>query len=62
MNASSYIASFAMLIAKRELAYTDRTAQEIAYELGYEDYTYFSRQFRKQTGMSPRAFRQKYLE
>ena len=62
MSASSYIASFAMLIAKRELAYTNRTAQEIAYELGYEDYTYFSRQFRKQTGMSPRAFRQKYLE
>lgn len=61
-SANKFIISYAILIAKRELVYTDVSAQEIAYRLGYEDYSYFSRLFRKQTGMSPKAFRQKYLE
>jgi len=34
--------------------------KEIAFSLGYEDPTYFSRLFSKVTGMSPGAFRQKF--
>lgn len=46
--------------AKRILYYTDFTAKEIAYSLGYEDHTYFSRLFTKLVGMPPIQFRLAY--
>jgi len=38
--------------AKRLLYYTDKSAKEIAYELGFEDAAHFSRLFKKITGQS----------
>lgn len=35
----------------------DRSIQEIAWEVGYEDAAYFSRLFRRHTGMSPSQYR-----
>jgi len=46
-----------MLEAKRLLIYTDKSAKEIAYDLGYEDAAYFSNFFKKQNGQSPSDFR-----
>ncbi|WP_316845025.1 helix-turn-helix domain-containing protein [Pedobacter psychrodurus] len=46
-----------LLEAKRLLMYTDKSAKEIAYELGYEDAAYFSGNFKKQTGYAPTDFR-----
>jgi AraC family transcriptional activator of pobA len=43
--------------AKRLLLYTDRSAKEIAYELGFEDAAYFSSFFKKNTEVSPSDFR-----
>jgi AraC family transcriptional activator of pobA len=43
--------------AKRLLNYTDADVKQIAQELGYSDYAYFSRSFRKMSGLSPLAFR-----
>ena len=43
--------------AKRLLLYTDKSAKEIAYDLGYEDAAYFSNFFKKQTGYAPSDFR-----
>ncbi|MEN0053908.1 MAG: helix-turn-helix domain-containing protein [Mucilaginibacter sp.] len=38
--------------AKRLLYYTDKTAKEIAYELGFEDAAHFSRFFKNVTGQN----------
>ncbi len=38
--------------AKRLLYYTDKSAKEIAYELGFEDAGHFSRFFKRTTGQS----------
>ena len=43
--------------ARRELVYTQLSVQQLAAELGYADDAYFSRFFRKHTGLSPTAFR-----
>jgi AraC-like DNA-binding protein len=46
-----------ILQAKRYLIYTDLSNKEIAYQLSYEDPSYFSRIFRKKTGLTPSGFR-----
>lgn len=50
------------LEAKRLLAHTDLTAQQIAYQLGFEDPAYFGRFFKREVGSSPNAFRQHVRE
>lgn len=35
------------------------SAKEIAYSLGYENYSYFSRLFRKSVGVSPSEYAKK---
>jgi AraC-like DNA-binding protein len=42
--------------AKYELILSEQTIKEIAYTLGFEDNSYFSRFFRKQTGLTPEQF------
>jgi AraC-like DNA-binding protein len=51
-----------ILEAKRLLYHSDNSVKEIAAELGYDDYPYFSRLFTKVAGISPLAFRNKNLE
>jgi len=46
-----------VLEAKRLLIYTDRTAKEIAYEVGFEDASHLSRLFKKHTALSPSDFK-----
>lgn len=43
--------------AKRMLAGTDRSISEIATRCGFQNISYFSRQFRRFTGVTPRKFR-----
>lgn len=43
--------------AKRQLLFTDLSASEIAYELGFADPTHLSRFFKRYTGLSPTEFR-----
>lgn len=46
-----------ILEAKRELSYGQKNIKEIAYQLGFTDSSYFSRLFKKQTGISPEIFK-----
>jgi AraC family transcriptional regulator, transcriptional activator of pobA len=45
--------------AKRALVFTAQPINEIAFELGFADPSHFARFFRKQTGMTPQAFRER---
>ena len=47
--------------AQRGLVYTHLSIKQLAGELGFEDDAYFSRFFRKHTGLSPVAFRTRAL-
>ncbi len=53
-----YIKDRKLLEAKRLLAYTDKTASEIGYELGFADVQSFSRFFKKEEGQSPTVFQE----
>jgi AraC family transcriptional activator of pobA len=44
--------------ARRDLVFTPTPVQGIAYGLGFSDPAYFNRFFRRQTGMTPGAFRE----
>ncbi|MCC6142393.1 MAG: helix-turn-helix domain-containing protein [Candidatus Hydrogenedentes bacterium] len=46
-----------MMEAKQLLSDPDYSIQQIAFHLGYNDPNYFSRAFKKEVGISPRAFR-----
>lgn len=46
-----------VLEAKRLLIYTDKTAKEIAYEVGFDDASHLSRLFKKHTTLSPSDFK-----
>ena len=47
--------------AKSLLAGTDMSVTDISFSLGYEDPLYFSRVFKRQTGVSPREYRNKCI-
>lgn len=57
---SYWIQQEVMMEAKRLLYYSQLTVKEIAHTLGYLDHSYFSRLFRKVTGMSAISFRGQY--
>lgn len=61
-SVSIHIRNRIVLEAKRLLYHTDKSAKEIAFDLGYEDYPYFSRLFTKTAGISAMAFRNKNRE
>lgn len=55
---SQVITEHIILEAKRYLLATTNQVNQIAWQLGYEDVSYFIRLFKKQTGFSPEQFRQ----
>ena len=59
-TATEVITERVVLEAKRMLMYLDEGLVEIAFRLGYEEYSYFVRVFRKNSGMTPTQFMRKY--
>lgn len=51
------IMSRIMVEAKRELYLTSKPVKQVGSELGYQDEFYFSRVFKKKTGVSPDVYR-----
>ena len=61
-SVSHHIQQRIILEAKRQLYHSKKSVKEIAFELGYEDYPYFSRLFTKITGMTALEFRNKNFD
>jgi AraC family transcriptional activator of pobA len=58
---SDMITERVLLEARKEILLQRHNFNEIAHALGYDDYTYFSRQFKKKTGETPSQFLARYL-
>ena len=56
-SAGELIRDRMMLEAKRLLTHSDSTIAQIAYDLNFEDNSYFGRFFKKYSGLTPAAFR-----
>ena len=59
-NLTDHLRARLILESKRLLAHSDLNISEIAYQLGFEDASYFTRLFRLEEGVSPREFREHY--
>jgi AraC family transcriptional regulator, transcriptional activator of pobA len=59
-NLTDHLRGRLILESKRLLAHSDLNVSEIAYQLGFDDPSYFTRLFRQVEGLSPRAFREVY--
>ncbi|QDU54810.1 helix-turn-helix domain-containing protein [Aeoliella mucimassa] len=55
----AYLIQLRTTQAAKLLRQTDRSVTDIAYDVGFNDSNYFTRQFRKHFGMSPRTYRQR---
>lgn len=62
LTATEYIQNEIIIQAKRMLFNTQMNVKEIAIELGYEDWSYFTRLFTRKTSMTPTQFRMKSRE
>ena len=56
-----YFIDLKMEIASRWLIENSLSLREISEKLGFSDYNYFSRTFKKRTGATPFEFRKKYI-
>jgi AraC-like DNA-binding protein len=57
-TASALIHERVVVEAQRLLAHSALTVAQVAYELGFDDPSYFGRYFRKYAGRTPEAYRQ----
>lgn len=57
LNYSQLLANIRMRLAARWLARSEKPIAEIAFDLGYQDASNFTRAFRRQAGVSPQTFR-----
>lgn len=61
-TAKTVIDEFIVLQAKRRLINTGIKSTQLAYELGFEDATNFTKYFKKHTGLTPKMFKNSVLK
>lgn len=59
-NSREYITELRINHAKEQLQSTDKFIYQIAEESGFNDYSYFSKIFKKEIGYAPMCFRKRY--
>lgn len=57
MTIKSMLGNKRLLETKKEIAFSEKSIKEIAYEFGYKDPAYFNRVFKSNTGKTPTEFR-----
>ncbi|PWG79201.1 AraC family transcriptional regulator [Pararcticibacter amylolyticus] len=62
LSVTQFLQQTMLLEAKRNLYYTNDDVKKIAFDLGFEDHTYFSRLFKKLTNETPLGFRKRFRE
>jgi len=60
MTSTEVITEHVLLEGKRLLSNQELNLNELAFALGFDEYAYFSRLFKKHTGETPSDFRRKY--
>ncbi|KXF80872.1 AraC family transcriptional regulator [Enterovibrio coralii] len=60
LTAKQMIDAFTIIEIKRRLVVSKVTSQQLAYDFGFEDPSNFVKYFKKETGMTPSAFRNHY--
>jgi AraC family transcriptional regulator, transcriptional activator of pobA len=59
-TAQSVIYGLVASEAKRRLRYENLSVKEVAFQLGFDDPFYFSNFFKKQTGLSPKSYKDEF--
>ncbi len=49
-----------LMESQKEIAFTDKSIQEVSFDLGYNDPAYFNRVFKKAIGQTPKEFRENF--
>ena len=57
---TDYLRDIRIRHAEHELLNTDKQIKSIAYETGFRNSSYFVKQFKEVTGISPKQFRDKH--
>lgn len=60
VSVKSLLGQKRFLESKKEIAFTDKSVKEIAYEYGFKDPAYFNRVFSKMEGATPNKFRKNF--
>ena len=61
MSPTEYVLSRRIQDAQKLLAETDRSIAEIGMDVGFFDQSHFTKRFRKVTGLTPRAYRRRFV-
>ncbi|MED5509581.1 MAG: helix-turn-helix domain-containing protein, partial [Pseudomonadota bacterium] len=55
-----YLQNIRIEAAKRQLEQTQLPVDEISFDIGYEDASFFRRLFKRRTGLSPSQYRRMF--